>query len=161
MYSFEEAIKKDKEHHSQVLASGYDGCDIVVMSQAEVKEYIPETDNEVCISISNEYWGEYKPILSEKYKEILQVEFDDVAVGDAGRENIHNVSDHQAQQIVMFFDRYYQTAHKIVIHCFGGISRSRSTASALCTCFGLPFRYTALNKPVENQITKAYHSLMV
>lgn len=157
---FQEMVQVDKWHHDRIIALGdYQGCDVVVMSQAEVKIYMPTSENEVCISISNEWWGELKPKLSYRYKDILQLVFDDVAVGDAHRQNTKGMTDEQALEVIKFFEKYYKTADKIVIHCFGGISRSRSTAATLCKLYGLPFRYTVLNKHVEDQLTKAYNSL--
>jgi len=158
MNEFVEMINKDADHRNQVLSSGYHGCDVVVLGQGQAKMYIPETDNEVCISISSEHWGDFKPILSDKFHEVLRLNFDDIAIGDTDLENANSITPHQANEVVRFFDKH-KDSHRIIIHCFAGMSRSRSMAGALCKCFGLPFRYTVLNQHVEDQITQAYHKL--
>jgi predicted protein tyrosine phosphatase len=160
MNEFQELINRDAEHRNQVLASGYTGCDVVVMGQGQAKAYVPETDSEVCISISTGRWGDVEPVLSDKFKNILRISFDDIAIGDADFEEAQSIDDKQARAVIMFFYAYYQTSSRIVIHCFAGMSRSRSMAGTLCKCFGLPFEYTILNKHVESQITKAYRALL-
>lgn len=158
MTIFNAMIRDDNAHHDSILANGYTGCDVLVMSQCEIREYKPGED-EVCISIGSQTWGVDAPRLSKKFKQVLALEFDDTAVGDAGNPGAKTISDEDALKAVKFFQNHLNESKKIVIHCYAGMSRSRSMAGTLCLCFQSPFEYTILNDSVKFQILKAYKQM--
>jgi predicted protein tyrosine phosphatase len=151
-------IKDNDAHHNSILQNGYTGCDVVVMSQFQVRNYTPGP-NEVCISIGSKNWGITAPELEGRFKNLLSLEFDDVQIADANDPTAKNLTSKVAAKVIKFFADYVDNTDRVVIHCFAGISRSRSMAAALCHCFDLPFEYTVLNKPVYDVICKTYNEI--
>jgi hypothetical protein len=49
----------------------------------------------------------------------------------------------------------HRNAQTIVLHCHLGVSRSRSTAAALCEAFGWPYRWTVLHEPLYHAVLLA------
>lgn len=131
----------------------YPGPRVTVMNQFEAQQYTPQ-DHEVCISITSDANMAFAPrpaILSDKFEDILRLEFDDVAVQQVGDETATSISKEQSVKVVEFVQRHLDKKH-LVIHCFAGISRSRSIAAAICQHFALPYKFTALNSHVYNSI---------
>jgi len=148
-------VRFDDKLHQTVLDDGYKGCDVIVMGQASAMKYVPETDNEVCISIVTTEWSGVPTVeLNPKFKDILRLSFDDIL--SINHNNSDGLDEADARRAVEFFGKYVKTADKIIIHCFAGLSRSRSMAGTLCECFNLPFKYNIRNKNVYNMIYKAF-----
>jgi rhodanese-related sulfurtransferase len=51
--------------------------------------------------------------------------------------------------------RSHPRATPIVLHCAAGISRSRSTAAALCDTLGWPYKWTVLHAPLYAAVRAA------
>jgi predicted protein tyrosine phosphatase len=132
----------------------YDGLKVEVKSLREMGEYEPEAD-EVCISIysyEHEDWpGTSRPTtISPAFDDILYLQFDDVP--DMKRNDPRfigatEITEAQAEDIARFVMQH-RTKRKLLIHCYMGASRSRSTAAAIVNVLELPYSYTVLNTRV-------------
>jgi len=69
-------------------------------------------------------------------KGILRLEFDDVEDDESvDRERYIHMTKEQAQQIVDFACKHYNSVKRFIIHCEAGASRSAAVAVALCEHF--------------------------
>lgn len=133
----------------------YQGPIVLVGSRRQAEQFTAG-GTEVCISIRCS--GDTVPELSRAIKDVLYLEFDDCKQGVDfyGVKKLVEFSDEQADKVVEFFAKHKDTSSQILIHCFAGVSRSRSMAAALVECFGLPFKFTAFNDVVYTKVKKAY-----
>lgn len=150
--------------------SDYSGLRVEVAAQHVLcnehvcaENYVPGAD-EVCISITaihpmmgEDPDGTKLAILSDSFVEVLRLQFDD---RPDDREFVLKykdavlITEQQAAQIGEFVWRN-RNRKKLLIHCFGGVSRSRSTAAAVANFLMLPYRYTVFNSRVFNLVTNA------
>jgi rhodanese-related sulfurtransferase len=61
----------------------------------------------------------------------------------------------QAAAAVAEFVSAHRSVARIVLHCHLGVSRSRSTAAALCESFGWPYHWTVLHEPLYRAVLAA------
>jgi predicted protein tyrosine phosphatase len=127
----------------------YTGLRLEVCGQWSASQHQPGPD-EVCISISCERWGERVPRLSGMFADILRLEFNDVQVDSDGT----TISPAQAEKVAKFVLKH-RDKKKMLVHCFAGVNRSRSTASAIAEVLQLPYTYTAKNQSVYNAVKAA------
>jgi predicted protein tyrosine phosphatase len=59
-----------------------------------------------------------------------------------------------AEAIAEFAIRH-RNARTIVLHCHLGVSRSRSTAAAICEAFDWPYQWTVLHEPLYHAVLLA------
>lgn len=136
----------------------YDGIKLLVLGQFSAERYQPETGEEVCISImakNDASFGVADAKLSGMFRDILRLRFDDLAVGSADHETAVSITEDQARQVVQFV-KSHKDKKKFVIHCFAGMSRSRSTAGAIADYLDLPYDFTVMNTHVYNTIIDAF-----
>lgn len=131
-----------------------------VMSQRDAELYEP-TEREVCISISaphGELWYVPLAVLSDKFEDVLRLEFadtiDDPYITYRSNEGITN---EQCDEIVNFVSKH-KDVDKIVLHCFAGVSRSRSTAAAIVSALKMTDQLQVHNTLVFDRITKAFEN---
>lgn len=132
----------------------YPGLKVRVMGLSDARWYCP-TDDQVCISISHDTT---KVPLDEKFADVLYLKFDDTAFQDMAGQwsnevNGKSISSKQAQQVAEFVTKY-KDKQWLIIHCFAGISRSRSMAAAIANVLELPYRFTVVNKHVYNRVAR-------
>lgn len=152
-----------KENDGFVDNEAYCGIEIAVMSRHEIENYIPDQD-EVCISIKSE--SEYalgfdrEAKLHPNFVDVLRLSFDDTGVELAGLEDMSakKLSFTDINNVVNFVVKHMDKS-KLVIHCFAGISRSRSMAAAISDHFRLPFYFTINNKDVYNKIRNGFRNV--
>lgn len=145
----------------------YKGLQLEVMGLASAEAYVPG-DDEVCISIYAYYHPEFKGTsrpenLSKKFVDILYMEFDDrpdMKYYDPRFDTAIEITEAQAAKIAQFVIKH-RDKKKIVIHCFAGASRSRSTAAAIATVLKLPYSFTVLNTRVFTYVKAALEQLLV
>jgi predicted protein tyrosine phosphatase len=94
------------------------------------------------------------PAVSPKFLDVLRLNFDDISEGDVGNPDAKTITYEQAEKIAAFVKKH-RDKKKIVIHCFAGRSRSRSTAAAIADYLGLPYSYTVKNDSVWRTVTVA------
>lgn len=123
----------------------YQGIDIKVFGRSTAEKYVP-IHNEVVISIR--CFGDDIARLNPDFKDYLYLEFDDCKTSRDGVE----INDVQVYKTVEFVRKHIDVADRIVIHCFAGISRSRSIAAAIADGFNLPYKFTAVNSTVYNKV---------
>ncbi len=153
--SFEQNIvTKDTNNRLNVLTSDYEGIDIQVMSYQEVLQYVPEKD-EACISIMSEHHDFDAVTIMKKFDDYLALSFDDIIFDSQNHKNGMSIED--ANYVLDFFEKN-KNRKKLVIHCYAGMSRSRSVAESLNRIYRLPFSYTLLNEQVWNTMRTAYHN---
>lgn len=135
--------------------SSYTGLKLEVMGQATAERYEPG-DDEVCISIWSAGAGVSLPFLSPKFKDILRLDFDDVGDTDDWFVDPHarNINNDQVADVVEFVLKH-RNRKKMVIHCFAGMSRSRSMAAAIAYVFRLPYHFTINNRSVYSKVGQA------
>jgi predicted protein tyrosine phosphatase len=124
----------------------YEGLRLDVFGQYQCQQYRPGED-EVCISISSTGHGIVNPTLPKEFVDVLRLEFDDVAIGDFGMADAKTITPEQAEQVAQFVSKHF-SRKKLVIHCFAGMSRSRSMAAAIANVLQLPYDYTIRNSSV-------------
>src|SRR5574338_1273453 len=109
-------IRRDAQARQELLDAGYDGIDVLVMSVVEVSQYEPGED-EVCISITSHWNKNYPPNLSDKFVDVLKLQFDDVDYGDFKNEDAKPLSGRKAEEVIRFVQKHLDKK-RIVIHCF-------------------------------------------
>ena len=138
---------------------------IDVLSREQAEAYVPKK-NEVCISICSYTPNDMgfhdsgrKPVLSDKFDDVLYLAFDDIqpTVYECHREAVESgdmkaMSDEQAVAVAQFVAKYFNTKMKLIIHCYAGISRSRSIAAAIADKFHMKDRFQAYNKYVYEKV---------
>jgi predicted protein tyrosine phosphatase len=148
-------LRTDAARREALLASGYTGLDVVVMSQFEARRYEPGLDD-VCISIWSKAWSDGPPKLSRRFVEVLTLEFDDVDYTDRGTEGAVTISDADADRVIDFVRRH-RGRKTLVVHCFAGVSRSRTVAATLGRLFGvMDGVYTGRSPTLAQQLEEAY-----
>lgn len=135
----------------------YTGMKIVVMGEYSARKYIPG-DDEVCISITtrNKVGFNVGDVpLDHRFEDILRLKFDDTAVDSMGSDSPESITSQQADSVVQFVLKH-RNRKKIVIHCFAGVSRSRSMAAAIVDSLDLPYSFTVLNLHVYDAVIDAF-----
>ena len=136
----------------------YTGLHVLVLGEYSARQYVP-AENEVCISIiSRPYRGllNTSPVpLHPQFVDVLRLRFDDTAVSHRGDEAAQSITPEQSQQVAEF-TRKHTDKNKLVIHCFAGMSRSRSMAAAIAESLQLPFKFTVVNPHVFNSVKQAF-----
>jgi predicted protein tyrosine phosphatase len=106
---------------------------ILVLSRDEVERYEPESDSEVCISITGTLGVHAE--LSPRFREVLRLSFaDEITSADA--EGRALFGEEHAREVLDFATRH-RGADGIVIHCHAGESRSPGMALGLMDAFGV------------------------
>lgn len=129
------------------------------MSQIDAEKYIP-TEKEVCISITapkGEMWFVNPAVLNDKFEGILRLEFSDT-LDDPYIEydESEGISNAQADELVEFILNN-SDVDKIVLHCFAGISRSRSIAQSIIDSLKLDMEpFTVRNSKAYNTVMSAF-----
>lgn len=109
---------------------------IIAMSLEECFDYVMDKNNSgyVLISIHDDKKGgfgiSFRP--TERCKDVLELKFDDIGINENGTP----FSEYEAEQIIKFVKKNIKT-DTLVIHCFGGVSRSQAVRHAVIECFGL------------------------
>lgn len=145
----------DEEFQSE---DQYSGLKLLVLGQYSAEKYQPQTGEEVCISITardDPSFGMGRAKLSGMFRDVLHLQFDDVAVGSADYERATSITPEEADAVVKFVKRHADKK-KLVIHCFAGMSRSRSMASAIADYCNLPYDFTVLNPHVYDSVVDAF-----
>lgn len=120
-------------------------CEIVVMSREQAEAYVPETDTELCISIISHNPDYPYPsdsardvVLSDKFKAVCRLEIDDIdpVLFPSHQEAVNEgymfpMTKEEAGAVKAFTEEHFHTATKLIVHCYMGISRSRSMAEAI------------------------------
>jgi predicted protein tyrosine phosphatase len=135
----------------------YKGLAVKVFGRHAAEQYEPESNDEVCISIrsaSQNGIDNRRAKLSGRFKDILYLVFDDTTVDDFYHERPTGLSTQQAEKIADFVVKH-RDRKKLVLHCYAGMNRSRSTAEAICRELKLPFAYTINNYELFEQVRKA------
>jgi predicted protein tyrosine phosphatase len=136
--------------------ASHDGLKLAVMGKYGAQQYEPESGDEVAISIScknGPYQGKTK--LSGRFQDILYLEFDDLAGPSQGDINAIQISSDIADRVVDFVLKH-RHRKKILVHCYAGMNRSRSTAAAIAEALGLPYIFTINNKEVYKAVLRAF-----
>lgn len=138
---------------------------VIVMSRNQAENYIPE-DGEVCISIRSQNpnhpaYGDSdrENVLSNKFEDILRLQFDDIDItkdfqSDHGFEWTPFTAE-QALEVKNFVNKHIHTKKKLIVHCWGGVSRSRSMAAAICKRYYLYHEFDVCNHYVYNLVSDA------
>jgi predicted protein tyrosine phosphatase len=140
----------------------WDGLRVVVMGQSSAEKYIPENDDEVCISIVavnpfEDGTPPRRPILNFREGNVLRMYFDDRPDDKENSPKFAGaklITLEQAEQMGEFIWNN-RNKKKIVVHCMAGVSRSRSTAAAIAAFFDLPYKYTVFNSRVYHLVAHA------
>lgn len=135
-----------------------------VMSRQEAEAYVPG-EEEVCISISSFNPDHPYPMdsarpakLSDKFDDVLRMVFDDIQPDfcEPHKECVDNgqmkgYTDEDALKVTDFIQKHIKTKKKLVIHCYMGISRSRSIAAATARAFSMKQEFDIYNVQVFNK----------
>lgn len=135
----------------------YTGLHIEVMGEFSARKYIPK-DSEVCISITatpSQKFAVYDVPVHQNFIDVLRLKFDDTAVDRKWDVFARSISSEQCQQVVEFVKKHADK-NKLVIHCFAGVSRSRSMAAAIAEYLNLPFKFTVYNEHVYMTVMHAF-----
>lgn len=130
------------------------GLQLVVMGEFSARSYYPESPYEACISITSIGTPSAVP-LNARFVDVLRLQFDDTSIERANDSLATSITDSQADAIVKFV-MTHKNRDKLVIHCFAGMSRSRSVAAAIAHALNLPFSFTVLNNDVYTKVTNAF-----
>ncbi len=138
---------------------------VIVLSRDEVEQYIPD-QKEVCISIRSNnsnypHHGDSDriPVLSDKFVDVLSLQFDDIiptVTNDFNKNDWVPMSSDHGNQVEQFVSVWRNDAEKLVIHCYGGVSRSRSMAAAICKSLFMKHEYDVFNKWVYDITLNAF-----
>ncbi len=140
----------------------YTGQQLVVLSQSAAEKYTPSSNDEVCISIiaygnTHDGVGSTAATLSPQFKDVLRMQFDDRPddhLDDVYFDAAVEMTPEQADQIASFVIKH-RDASRIVIHCWAGASRSRSTAAAIAAVRNFPYKFTIRNTKVYTLVKNA------
>lgn len=135
----------------------YTGMAVQVFGRFAAEHYEPESNEEVCISIRSATKNgsdDRQAKLSGRFTAVLYMVFDDTTQEDFYHEAPTGLSEEQADLIAQFVIKH-RDKKKIVLHCYAGVNRSRSTAEAICRELKLPFAYTINNYDLFDQVSKA------
>jgi predicted protein tyrosine phosphatase len=135
----------------------YAGLRLRVLSASKAARYVTSTGDEVAISIGDR--GAAAVILSPDFVDVLHLEFDDVAEATAlaRRGSVRpraSLDQEGAAQIARFVWRHRHRS-ALLLHCSGGVSRSRSVAAAVAEVLGLPYTWTIANPAVHQLVRDA------
>lgn len=126
--------------------------DVLALSQREAEAFVPEA-GDVCISIRS-HRAEC-PTLHPQWRDVLYLRFNDVQC--ECHASPLGLSRPAARSLVEFVLRHHQSATRIVVHCFVGVSRSVSVAAAIRAALGLPgTRDMILNPLAYNRVMEAF-----
>ena len=118
---------------------------IVILNAIRAAAYEPHGD-EVCISIRD---PKAEPLrLSPNFKDVLRLEFSDIAEPGFLPSHVRFSPDH-ARQVLDFIGKW-RTVERIVIHCIGGVSRSPAIGMALCDLHDWPLERLETEHPMWN-----------
>jgi predicted protein tyrosine phosphatase len=136
----------------------YTGLQVEVMSRSEAEDYIPG-ENEVCISIKSAakmaMGSDRQANLHSNFIDIMRLEFDDTGMEMLGIEGAKEFTKNDAKNVWLFVMKHIDKK-KLVIHCFAGLSRSRSMAAAIVDSLGLPYKYSINNKSLYTLMKETY-----
>lgn len=129
--------------------------EVITLSQREAEAFAP-VEGDVCISIRSH--GATLPALHADWRDVLYLRFNDVQCECQECPRTLGLSRPVAQQIAEFVLRHHESATRIVVHCFVGVSRSVSVAAAIRAWLGLPgTRDMILNPLAFNRVMEAFH----
>lgn len=141
--------------------------EVVVMGRQDAEEYTPG-ENEVCISIRSHNPNhpqhgdsDKEPVLSDKFVDVLRLQVDDVdpeRFWEHGMPGWNPMTDEEAMRIREFAEKHMNTKKKMIVHCYYGVSRSRSTAAALCDQYFLKHDFIVYNHYVYNKVRNAFRT---
>lgn len=161
IYKHESPFPEDGRIAADTL--DYTGLEIEVLGEYSARQYTPQ-DNEVCISITTRPGRavlNVSPVpLHPNFVDVLRLQFDDTAVSHLGDDQARSITRHQARDVAAFVAKH-KDKKKLVIHCFAGMSRSRSMAAAIAEVLDIPFRFTVLNPHVYRAVKDAFESAPV
>lgn len=113
-----------------LVRSVYDAFDYVMEHYypAGLREFAERTDTYAVISIQDSHTGGFgiRFEKSESCADVLTLIFDDI---DREVEGAVLFSDEQADRIIEFIDRNREAVDTLLIHCYGGQSRSRAVGA--------------------------------
>lgn len=113
-----------------------------VMSREEAVSARPRSGG-VIVSIWDP--GMEPPVLSSRWKAVLQLEIDDVDLYG----NLDPGADIRGPgEGIANFVKSHRRAPLIAFHCHAGVSWSRSAAAAICEAYEWPYRWTVLHRPL-------------
>lgn len=134
--------------------------EIIAMSLESCFRFVRDHNNTgyVMISIDSESSEEHQNVVNfnrtERCTDILYLWFDDVE-----EDNGCAFTDDDANDIIDFVKKNekYDT---LIVHCFGGVSRSQAVKHALIKCLGLPEQEKPfmMNKYVYTKIIDAWEN---
>jgi predicted protein tyrosine phosphatase len=139
----------------------YTGMALLVFGRYAAEQYMPESNDEVCISIhsrSPQSIDGRSAKLNGRFADVLEVVFDDTANEGFYEHAAHGLSEMEAEKIAQFVLNH-RDKKKIVLHCYAGMNRSRSTAEAIARELQLPYAFTINNYDVFEKVTKALRKL--
>lgn len=139
----------------------YQGLKMEVMGLASVVQYTPGPD-EVAISIHSDMYRYEKPdLIAQGFVDVLPLEFDDTEFAEMGNPNAKPYTEQMAKKVAEFVLKH-KDKKKIVIHCFAGMSRSRSMAAGIVHGLNrfhgieLPYRWTVKSRGVAYKTQVAF-----
>jgi rhodanese-related sulfurtransferase len=125
------------------------GPDVVVCSAIEAGRLRPSREG-VVIALRDP--GSAPVPLRQGWGALLALEVPDV---DVRGELVPSANLEPIAEAIAEFSIRHRDARSIVLHCHLGVSRSRSTAAALCEAFGWPYRWTVLHEPLNHAVLLA------
>jgi rhodanese-related sulfurtransferase len=125
------------------------GPDVVVCSAIEAGRLRPTREG-IVIALRDP--GSKPAPLKSGWGALLALEVSDV---DVRGELAPSVNLEPIAEAIAEFAICHRDARTIVLHCHHGVSRSRSTAAAICEAFEWPYRWTVLHEPLYHAVLLA------
>jgi predicted protein tyrosine phosphatase len=123
--------------------------DVVVCSAIEAGRLRPAREG-IVIALRDP--GSEPAPLNSGWGAVLALEVSDV---DERGEIAPSATLEPLAEAIAEFAIRHRNARTIVLHCHLGVSRSRSTAAAICEAFGWPYRWTVLHEPLYHAVLLA------
>jgi rhodanese-related sulfurtransferase len=122
------------------------GPDVIVCSAPEAARLRPSRHG-VVIALRDP--GSAPAPLKSGWGALLPLEVPDVDVSGElpPPANLEPLAEALAEFVI-----HHRDARRIVLHCHLGVSRSRSTAAAICETFEWPYRWTVLHEPLYHAV---------
>ena len=118
------------------------GPEVLVCSAREAGRLRPSPQG-VVIALRDP--GSAPAPLKSGWKAILDLEVPDV---DVTGELTPPTNMGPIAETIAEFSMRHRDARMFVLHCHRGVSRSRSTAAAICEAFDWPYQWTVLHEPL-------------